>query len=407
MSSFTEDSLTTTRAIHRLLMTATVVTLVFALSLERPEEKIVQQEALSALRRFDFKDYEQFCDSKVKDAYPSLNQGAAAKVSETLKDISAMVLGTQALFDAFEAPAHVGKGITQDLALSNVLGATLEHLEALPNAVKIDAPIQVWMPNVDAALPGLEEKLRGIQPGDRIASVRWTLETEPTTQSFIDGEENIVTLWFEVIPAGGGSRPQILLLIPAKLHNLPQTSWWEWFKAMPEASDVARRDGEELRWLPSIEKFPDGFKQKSIGTLISELSGDLEKAGPAGQKVSLLGLEVPGVLVAYASPLFLLTLSYYLLLHLQHISRFASEEKTSFQRFAWMPVALGNHWKIEAISTVALLPAVSVVLLIVRMRLYTLSAPLSFMICVSAAVAILILGRKSFGLIGAIRRVSR
>jgi len=57
-----EDALKSTRTLHRLIMTVSLVTIVFALSINLPEDKAAQKQIIDDLVAIDFTDYNAFVE---------------------------------------------------------------------------------------------------------------------------------------------------------------------------------------------------------------------------------------------------------------------------------------------------------------------------------------------------------
>ena len=99
--------------------------------------------------------------------------------------------------------------------------------------------------------------------------------------------------------------------------------------------------GLDVRALTEVlNDIPLGRRRTVLDELYQTLAGEVELAGPGARSVAIVGTEVPGRLIAFAAPLALLVLGYYLAVHTVHLRHIAHEGAEEFKQFAWMPLAL-------------------------------------------------------------------
>ncbi len=100
---------------------------------------------------------------------------------------------------------------------------------------------------------------------------------------------------------------------------------------------------------------------QTLEQLQANLTADISAADPRRQRVSILGAQVPGVLVVVASPLVLLMLSYSLAMHTMHLRRFVADNVDELEKFAWLPLTLRTNisWALATTSSVVVVPSVS------------------------------------------------
>ena len=94
---------------------------------------------------------------------------------------------------------------------------------------------------------------------------------------------------------------------------------------------------------------PRESAERNLADLLASINEELRKRNPENKSVSLLGAEIPGNLLVYATPFILLALSYYFLFHLTHLQRFVRENRALFEQFAWLPLSLEKEWGWEAL----------------------------------------------------------
>lgn len=396
-----EDALKAARNIHRLIISVSLLTVVFALSVELPKEKVQQLEELENLAKFPFMSYDNFVEAQVEKTIPTLVEKRIQYLEQVLE--GPMIFDLSKISEAAKTPVHIGKIESQNLVFSKVQDASLSNFDAITSVLSRDRPIQLWLPKIEALEKDLKEFFaQHPQAGGRISNVRLELAAESDVfgeseiETFIDVKEIWAQIYFELIPADGPiGTPVFTAPIPAELYELPASSWKSWFLLQENSAELVETVGNDLRWLPKLKKRPNGFDQQEIGVLISKIKEDLQDLSPEENKMTVLGSEVPGILVIYASPLILLALAYYLRNHLGHLQKLVEKSRADFKDFAWMPLSLGKSWKYESFATIIGIPILSVVTLNIRLSAFGDNRPFSITLAFVAVAVAIFLGYSS------------
>lgn len=404
-----DDALKATRTLHRLIITVSLLTIVFALSVELPRDKAFQLEQLEELVQIPFVDYNQFVDAKVGAFISELTSDRITALNQNLE--GPLVFSLDEISESISVPVHVGKIRTSQSILSEVQNATISGFDALASALSITQDVQIWLPQIENIQDDIQEFLDAHpKAGSRISNVR----IEPTVDYFGEIADPIETFWdtgetwgqlyFELIPAGGPiGAPVFIKEMPLEAYEVPNSSWKKWLSSQSDISHLIEiAKGGDVKWLPQVKKRPDGFDQEVIGLLISNLKKELRDSSPEAQKMTILGSDVPGILVVYASPLVLLALFYYLLNHIRHLIKISEHDISGFRDFAWMPLSFGRFWQIECIASMLILPVTALVLLNFRLNVFqttpTLASAFTWLV-------ILTISLLSGGIISAIEQL--
>lgn len=419
-----EDALKATRTLHRLIMTVSLVTLVFALSLDLPREKVYLRDRIDALLELDFLAYEDFVAEKVEAFRIKTLEPIGAEWRDLFKDSGFLVLNLHHIGDGFAQPIHIGKLLTDKLVLADIENATLAQLEAL-NGLGLDQNVQVVVPRTDSLkTPILEFLGNEARTGQRLDELRISLDLpELIGTSRLPGQDAVAGIYFELVrEVLSGAAPVFNASFYVDIVELPDTSFMAWVAHTPSIGAILPIDDQgEVNFLhglydPSsleLSNLPAGDKTRPLGEVRSRLHEEITGAGPDRQAVSFLGTEVPGYLVAIAAPLTLLVLAYYFANHTSHLRRVVLDQSTDVSSFAWMPIAMragirktgsfAHWWALETVGTVILLPIAALCVLYFQLFEFSAINPWSGGLGFTAALGVGLFGLKSLSQIQAIR----
>lgn len=431
-----EDSLKTTRALHRLLLTVSLATIVFSLSLQTYSVERRWQKAVDTIIKTNFAEYEQFIGQKVNrvaeekaDNFeqkfrPIIQEWADEFNVSNLRSISAK------LYQNF----RVGKVAIGNVGLLEVRDTSLAELYEL-NDLQIDHDIDLYVPQLEENLieemgqffrENLEENTRG-----RIGAIRISdgdSNRLSAKESFIPNNSLYYMLSFDLIRPISGQSVTILpettipftFRVSFKDHPIDDSSLIYWIQHEKLLQDTASfKDGDIS--FPILDNMPERYKRQKLEQLWIRLDNMISNAGPANLTVTIVGMEVPGLIFVLASPISLFILSWFFLINLTHLANLAQEAPTLLRQFAWMPLMLEDWtvptrhngrsvplWAIETVLSAILLPIASLCALHFQMCQFKSVAPWQTFMFVCIAIAIFVLGRRSTLCIGQIRcRVSR
>lgn len=391
-----EDALKNTRNIHRLILTISFITIVFSLSIDFPQDKKLQLDSLDKLSAVPFLNYNAFVETKVAEFELATLQTIAEKVNARLGQENYILFNTHHIGEAFAKNAHTGRLLIEELFFTDINNASINNFKAL-NGLSIYSDIQVLEPKVDELLEEIINYLSvNAGVGRRVDGSYITYGQESfVPESFLPNGEVYLTLYFELpTTASLGGHPVFNVQFPAHVKTLPNTSFSYWLKTVQEVQDLYIDAGRQLIWLSSLENLPSGFHEEKIGLLKKQLEEDIKTSSPEEQKISVLGANIPGVLFIFASPLLLLSLTYYLMNSTLHLRKLTLNDeiadKKMFQTFSWPPLSLGNAWKFEALISLVLLPYLALCVLLFQLVRFGFSS-LSSSAVVLVAMLIMLL----------------
>src|SRR5438874_2705996 len=103
------DALTVTRNLHRLIITVSLVTIIFSLSLRLPQNVRLREQAIRRFLQTDFSDYDRFVDSEVEKVQKLWLAPLAHDLRETLKGLQPPPAAFSDIADAFERPIFIDR----------------------------------------------------------------------------------------------------------------------------------------------------------------------------------------------------------------------------------------------------------------------------------------------------------
>lgn len=375
-----EDALKSTRNLHRLILAVSLVTLVFSLSLGGSEDQRAQKMVIDKLIDTNFAAYQTWLDDKVEAAIAQHLPPAVQPLKASLSDNDVLVFNLDRLTDALSRPAHVGQVLVDQLVLSNLSAATLTQLDAL-NGLSLGHNVQITVPRL-SELQGELLLFFEDNPdaGKRIDEIRVDInEFDFTAQSFYPGETITTMLYFELHDAVTvASAPVFQAYFDSDIVELPNTSFMTWLQETELGPAIDVRD-DHMVFAPSLNPLPRGFEEEPLGRLSLRLVDEILKAGPEARKATILGTEVPGLLIVLAAPLTLMALVYYFVSHTTHIARLVETQADEMLGFAWLPITMGQwqvpwtNWRIpghkaELLFSLVLLPVGALLALYIKLN---------------------------------------
>lgn len=427
-----EDSLKTTRTLHRLLLAVSLATIIFSLSLQTYSVERKWQKAVATIIATNFAEYDKFIKGKVENIIPEqiteLEQAFRPFVLKWQDEFN--VSNVQSISDKLQNTFRVGQVVIDNVGLGKVSDTSLSELYQL-NDLQIDRGIELYVPQFNDILiekidrffkDKLGENTRGRigavfisdHNSDRLLEkesfipnismyyvLSLTLIVPTSDQQFLVSSERSITFDFGV---------------SFKSTPISDSSLIYWIQHEKLMTGTAFfKDGDIS--FPLLDNMPDRYKRQNLGLLLSRLDAMIENSGPDNLNVTLFGMEVPGLVFVLASPITIGILSWYLLINLIHLAKLAPEASTSFRQFAWMPLMLQDwaipigrngrsipSWAMETIVSSIILPIASLGVLHFRLWQFKSVASWQTLMFICIAVAVYVLGRQSTLCIGQIRR---
>ena len=379
-----EDALKSTRTLHRLIMTVALVTIIFGLSISLPEDKLRQREIIDGLIAIEFTEYNTYIQTELDKAGSLLLSPIGSKLIKALEDSGHLTFGLDKIGSELSKPIHVGRILVNSSILSEVSNTSLTSLNAL-NGLSLNRDIQILVPRTDELVAAIGDFLsENSSAGKRIDTLRITIDDfDFNAESFLPGTETNVGIYFElldVVRVGGA--PTFSANFVSDIKTLPNTSFIYWLKLKGFDEKFLVVENKQVKFAPELENAPSGFTNEKLGVLSLKLANDIAKSGPANQSVSILGTNIPGSLVIFASPIILFFLTYYFLNHTSHLLRVSKVDPVQFEQFAWLPLSLNHVFRysftgnrrapifagiLEIIGSAIILPIAALILLYVQL----------------------------------------
>lgn len=398
-----EAALEVTRNLHRLIISVSVITFVFALSLRQPQNEKSQQDAIEHFLNFDFSRYDTYVEEKIAESGRRLLKQPVEDLRAAVEKAKAPVFGTPQIAAAFDKPTVVGRFKVSDTKLVTPGDLTLRQLDVL-KTFPLSEDVRIFVPEVQDIAPIIQDFLeKSGRPGMNVQTVRVAASEDfPDTELPAAGTMVKMTCHFELI-GQSPPFPVFQAVLNATVEAVPETSFLAWLSKQPGAAEITSNTIGGLTWLPTLQGLPKDQAERRLGDVLASLKASLEKGRPESQTVSLLGAEIPGSLLIFATPLTLLALCYYLLFHLVHLSHYAVEHAIIVRRFAWLPLTLQAGWVWETGFSIGLLPMAALLTLggqLFRFGFLTVTSAL-FIAIVTLGVGWLV--KKSFRQVSSIR----
>lgn len=381
MHQMIEDSLRTTRNLHRLIVSVSAASLVFAMSLSVSEIRYEQWLDLKSLHSLSFKAYGEFAQ-KALATYSQVKLQPLVK--QTILGLDKNLFREEEISkiaSAIEAPLvnkvmSVEGGFAGEWPEEPTLTQCFQIANRPPGAL---ADISVLVPRVEGLSGRINDLFRNAGLGQQ--DLIETVSLGPRDGGFVfqevrPGESCDFSIYFSVARNGAASENLSLQLTEelADFFSISNTSFISWLEREEGARRLFRIEGGNLDWLPGLKDLPQNTRAEKVVTLIDQYSQELEREGPKQKSIAVLGIEVPGKPFTYSGPLVLLALMYYFLNHLTHLNALAGGGNELFRQFAWMPLALGKGWWWEAFGTCVVLPVGSVALMFYKLiQVYSMS----------------------------------
>jgi hypothetical protein len=204
-----KDALNVTRNLHRLIITASLITLVFSLSLQSPDRIRRQEDVLRHFFQTDFTLYDRQTQGLVdKDAELWLKP-AAEEFRIGLETTNYLVFGLNEIVEALKKPILMGQFKVAETKLNTPSDLTLKQLESFNDIFPLSGDLRVAVPRTTNLLARLQSFLaEKAKTGMRVQSLELkTSDNYALTEAPPAGETIKLLLSFELMPSGGPPSP--------------------------------------------------------------------------------------------------------------------------------------------------------------------------------------------------------
>ncbi len=367
-----KESLDVVRTLHRLIISVSLVCIVFSLALDIPKELRDRHRTIKAFVNYNFTQYDLMMEEKLRDYAHARLHAISEEVWSGLAESNPGVIGLREIDAAFESPILLGALRVHETTLATPAEMTWSSLDGLARSFRLHDDVRVAVPSPASLMPLLIEYLGSeAKLGMRVQNVR--IETVeyysslPTERLPRDNSMITLLLSFELISVGQAPSPVFSGAFDAHVETIEGTSFTDWLLGQDNHARIAKIDKDVLAWLPDFAQDAQQYAGRRLGEVLASLEEQIERGSPEKQSVSLLGTEVPGGLLIYAAPSVLLVLAYYLLCHLRHVNRHAYAHASVCRGYAWLPLSLkSGQWLWEACASTALLPLISLIIMLTQ-----------------------------------------
>ena len=331
-------------------MTVSLVTLVFSLSLNNLDDERRWKSAIDAVIQANFLAYDEFVQEMVENASQEHLTPIVKKVSSRIEESKYLILLLNRIIQKFAEPLHVGKILTEQNHIRKIRAASLDELELI-NSLDVARNVQIVVPHVDSLITKIEQYLNMHQgAGIHVDEVNAGLELEPSLQSFLPNGPTFSDISFSFglnEPGSFSPPPPFETSVVVDIRSIENSSFIYWIKNKARLGDVVLVEDNRVKFAPSLNDAPYGYREVKLGELSLKLSDEIARSDPENRFVSILGTEVPGLMIVIASPLTLFFLAYYFMFHVRHLRSVAERDRESLRQFAWLPLSLTQCWTVR------------------------------------------------------------
>ena len=396
-------------------MTVSLAVIVFAFSLNTLSDERRWKSNIDALVQVNFLDYDTYVKKIVRENSAPILNPIAERIRSEINSSRNHILLLNRITDKLASPLHVGKIKLNEFGLDDISAISLNDF-SLINQFGARNDIQFVIPDTDNLPQLLNEffdKYRGKfgYVGGSISTVRGELETSDAFNTFLQskGESPTVKFSFRL----SGARPteppaSFETNFSVKIRTISNSSFLHWVKQNKSSTGIVNVQDSKIVFGDDLTDLPERFRKTPLQSLSTMFAERIEAAGPEGRSVSILGIDVPGTMIALASPLTLLFLLFYFAHHVRHLSNIVVVEPLSVRQFAWLPIALDEGWpkswtwmrqhmpawRLEAFFISVALPVTSLVLLYAHLEYFS-----DFMLWPALMTVTAICGLIGFGLL--------
>ena len=357
MDEIIEDALKTTRTLHRLILTASLATIVFPLSLKTLSDEHRWKAAIDALIQADFLAYEQFVQQKVEGASQEKLAPVVQKISSRLEAKNYLIFNIHHISERFADPLHVGKFLTNESRLAEISATSLVQLNAL-NGLELAQDVQIVVPRIDELIAKMERFFNvHTRAGNVVDDISAGIDHDFLAQTFLPGESSFAFFRFDLVNSDVTSPVVFETSVEVDIHTIVDSSFTYWIEHEAAFGDVVSVESGNVMFGPTLTDMLAGYDSEELGKLSLRLADEIAKAGPESRSVSILGTQVSGLMIIFASPLALFFLAYYFMNHLSHLRNLAEQKPDLLRHFAWLPLTLQQHWTICFRGASCTLPA--------------------------------------------------
>lgn len=411
-----EDSLKTARNAERLLLAASVVALLFVLSIKITQQEQTLLDDIQNLSALANSDYGLWVGGRVARKAEEDSAGFGNDQLEAeLEDVGLQIVGVSQIAERLSEPAHVGRLLVDQLPFGDE-DTTLAELDRLFGQVPFDRDVQIVGAAVDptelrqSVLDFLDASVHESPLGTRRARIEdvqlYPVEsTSEIIDSYLPMPSGTALLLLEFkLYRDAGAVPIFNEDLTGTSEILPDSSYLDWLSDQKDLDSLAAEVDGEWRWLPDRD-LTEKERNVPLPELREALAEEIDKAKASNQIIRLPGVAVPGELALVAIPLAFIGLVWIYLSHLWHLHDLVGRHREAFEEFAWPPLSdrSGFWWPMASIPALVL-PLLVLGILAWRLPAFESARALGLVLCLAGAVVVASLGFRCLRWLGRIRR---
>ena len=298
-----EDALKSARRLHRLILTASLLTLLFSLSLVPPGPRIAVRDVIGNLMRADLLAYDEFTRAKVELHVDDRRVSASRWRVDTFGTKSS-IEGLDRLAERIATPLHVSKFEVKGTTLSDLKNITLNQLQS-------SAVIQLLSRNIEVVEVGFATATQWIEAAlgpYHERQVRIVLEVQDAEEAdwanrsrgFEGTRLFNVPEWPELPGWDRWGLPPTFGLplnftAPVNYTQLGGSAFIDWVNSESAMGEVVSTTFGQLAFADGAYwKVSEAQRGETLEKLHENLTAEISAADPRRQRVTILGAQVPG-----------------------------------------------------------------------------------------------------------------
>ena len=396
-----EDGLNTLRTTWHVLLSTSVVVLLFACSLQVPEDLQEQRLQVQRLLNVDWHAYEKYVEERTQPQAEELYRELRAECSQSFSALIGFIDNRDVFLSELTSEIEPTRLFISNTPLDDVQRFHLNDsavLERLP----LWRDAQVILPRVES-LREMLGKMRGhFSQNIIIKDVEWSLSVEEGAPStIIPSAATYINVTVVAQTDGQGKTSMWRSSVVCDLISVEKTAFSDWLQGNKDVAKLYAIETGSFSLLPSISGVGNALRDVPIGQLEDDLAKEIERAGPVHKSVSILGADIPGILLVLAAPLALAGLSYYFMRFAVYVQGLAQKDAEGLCGFAWLPLMPAGMR--DASVVLLVLPLVAVVVMLVQTARFGLVPGYQWAVSVGMIVLIIGCGWRSLRALSVLR----
>ena len=374
-----EDTLKMARSLQRLVLTATLWTLLFSLGLVSLEPRVARLHAIRNLMRADFLGYDNFTQEKL-DCYIRNRRAVISRWRYNTFGTENSTTGLDDLLERIVRPIRTSKFQVEGTTLVNLNKAILSQINSTSFIQDLYRNIEV----VAVSLPDSQIKLEAllgpyykkkvpiafdVHDGDE---VHWLSRSLGSMRLFTVSE------WPDLRRVHGDGVPlPLTTYVEVESTALPRTALVNWIdsvKGLVASMDgiLSEKYGRTVFVGDTYFTLSNSQRDQTLEQLHQTIVSEVQALDPSGNQATFWGVQVPVAAIVVGASLALLILSFALTMHTIHLRRHAKANADDILLFAWLPLTLRSNiaWVLATAVSVLLLPSTSLWILSRRLETF-------------------------------------